>query len=150
MEQIEITLLLDSEGAVVAQELGQTSKVDLKTEPKKELIDGISAVLIAGGVLAIGKFVFDFIDRIRGGVVIEVGSDGKVSVRRDKALPLGWAVVETASGTVSIEVHDAPKDSAERILAGIVEGALKTPDEIVELAKKLGAKFLKGKPEPAK
>jgi hypothetical protein len=150
MEQNQITLLLDSEDVGVAQELGQKSEVDLQTQPKKELVDGLSAVLIAGGVLAIAKFVFDFIDRIRGGVVIQIESDGKVSIRRDKALPLGWAAVETARGTVSIEVHDMSKDSAERVLAGIVEGALKTPDEIVDLAKKLGAKFLTGKPEPAK
>ena len=147
MEQCEITLLLDSEDLAVAQDLGKTSKVDLTTDPKKQLIDGLSAVLIAGGVLALGKFIFDLIDHIRGGVVITVGADGKVLVRRDKALPFGWAVVETPSGTVSIEVHDAPKDSSERLLAGIIEGTLKTPDEIVELAKKLGAKFLNGKPE---
>ena len=136
-----ISILLTDEDLGAAQELARTTGVDLQILPKPQIIDPFTAVLIAGGVLLVGKFVVDLIDRLRGGVVIELRPNAPPLVRRDRAIPYGWAMVVAADGkSVKIETHDAPKDAAERLLGEIISGALKTSQDIAKAAKEaLGA-----------
>jgi hypothetical protein len=97
-------------------------------------------VLVAGGALLVGKFVVDLIDRLRGGVVIDLRPDATNFVSRNRDVPYGWAVVRAAGGTVSINVHDAPKDASERLLGMIIDGVIKSAGEVAEEAvKSLGA-----------
>jgi hypothetical protein len=116
----------------------------LTFEPKAQALDPLSAVLIAGGVLAIAKFVIDIIDRLKGGVIIDQTQPGPVIVKRDGNVPYGWAVVIAKGGAVSIEVRDAPKDAAERLLSQIIEGVFENAAEVAKAAgEALGADRVK-------
>jgi hypothetical protein len=100
LKKKEIRLAFDPSDLQIAEEAARRSEVDFQSLPQSQFIDGFSAVLIAGGALLIAKFVLDLIERFRGGIVIDLRSNGKGSIKRDKAVPAGWAVVLTEDGQV--------------------------------------------------
>lgn len=133
-----ISILLIDEDLGTAQELARTMRVDLQILPKAQMIDPFTAILIGGGILLTGKFVVDLIDRLRGGVVIDLRPAAHYLVRRDRSLPYGWVVVEAPDGqSVKIETRDAPKDAAERLLSTIINGTLKTAQDVAKNAKEV-------------
>jgi hypothetical protein len=139
-EEKSIRILLEPDELEQAQLAARAVHVDLQTEPRPEIIPAIAVVLVAGGALLVGKFVVDLIDRLRGGVVIDLRPDATNFVSRNRDVPYGWAVVRAAGGTVSINVHDAPKDASERLLGMIIDGVIKSAGEVAEEAvKSLGA-----------
>jgi hypothetical protein len=135
-ETKEIRILLEEAELGPAVELAQTSPLDYRIEAKAQVIDPITAVLIGGGVLMVAKFVFDVFDKLKGGVVVDLRQQ-PLAIKRNKQLPAGWVLVLAADGTVSIETHDAPKDTSERLLAGLIEGALGTAKEVASRATEL-------------
>jgi len=146
-EERSIRVLLDPEELEQAQAAARTARVDLQTEPRPEILPAIAIVLIAGGALAVGKFVVDLIDRLKGGVVIDLRPGAEHFVSRNRDVPYGWAVVRAADGTVHIDVHDSPKDASERLLGMIVEGVIKSASEVAkEAAKALGSDKVKQDP----
>lgn len=143
---VTIKVLVDSSELVhVKDAADQAGDVDLQIQPRTQALDPITAVLIGGAVLAVAKFVVDAIDRFKGGVTIDLSAGGAPVVRRDPNVPYGWAVVIAKDGAVQIEVRDAPKDAAERLLSQIIEGVLKNAQEIGDAAKaSLGNDRVKG------
>jgi hypothetical protein len=138
-EEKSIRIVLEPEELQQAEEAARTARVDLQTEPSPEIIPVVAVVLVAGGALLVGKFVVDLIDRLRGGVVIDLRPDAKDFIRRNREVPYGWAVVRAADGSVSINVHDAPKDASERLLGMIIDGVIKSAADVAkEAAKALG------------
>lgn len=132
-----ITIALESDDLAPAQELARTNKVNIEIKPQAQFIDPLSIVLIFGGVVAIAKFTVDLFDRFHGGVIVDLRSDAKQLVRRDKSLPYGWIVVVAADGKkVDINVKDAPKDAAERWVEDIINGVVKSAKDVADSAAK--------------
>jgi hypothetical protein len=136
----QIRILFDNEQDLAnAQQVALQSRVDFQVQPKPQIVDPFTAVLIGGAALLIGKFVVDLMDKIKGGVLIDLRPDAKALLTRTKEIPYGWVTVIAPDSTVKIEVRDAPKDASERLLSQIIGGALKTAKEVVTAAvKELG------------
>lgn len=131
-----ISILLNDEDLGAAQELARTAGVDLQILPKPQVVEPVTAILVGGGIVLTVKFVADLIDRFRGGVVVDLRPDAQYFVRRDRSVPYGWAVIVAADGkSVRIETRDAPVDAGERLLKAIIDGTLKTSEEIAKAAK---------------
>jgi hypothetical protein len=126
--------LLDEEELNDAIQSASSVGVDLRVEPKPEVIEPISWILIGGAAIAAGKFLFDLFDKLKGGVLIDLRPNASKLVCRDKDIPFGWATVIAADGSVKIEIHDAPKDAAERLLSEIVDGAFSTAKQVASAA----------------
>jgi hypothetical protein len=109
-----------------------------------EAVEPVSAILIAGGVIAATKFVLDWWERRKGGLVIDLRPDVTERISRDGDLPYGYVVVFTADSAgrpaVTVEVKDAPKDVWERLLTALVEGVFSSAEDVVaEVSKIVGA-----------
>ncbi len=97
----------------------------------------ITAVLIAAGVAVAAKFVADWWERLRGGLVIDMRPDAEDLFRRDRNVPYGIIVILAADGgQVRIESHDMPKDGIQQLLELVISGAYKTVMDIAKVAKK--------------
>ena len=118
-----------------AQQLAATSRVDVTVVSEPQIVEPITALLVAGGVLTVAKFVVDLIDRLLGGVVIDLRADARSLVARDRAVPYGWAIVVATDGRVKLETHDAPKDAAERLISQIISGVLNSAKDIAKAGK---------------
>lgn len=95
----------------------------------------ITAVLIAAGVTAMAKFVLDWWDKRRGGLVIDQRADAQDQIYRDTDLPYGVVVVFAAEGgQVKVHTHDMPRDGMQQLLEAVVGGAHKTVAELAQLA----------------
>jgi hypothetical protein len=111
----EITVISDPEADLVmlAQESGLVKREQAAGDDLG--LDPITAAIVVGGVLTIGKFVLSVVERWRGGVRIDLTSH-PATVERLGSVPYGLIVVLTASGDVRIDTADEPKDAAERIV----------------------------------
>jgi hypothetical protein len=146
-EDKSITMALESDDLGPAQELARAHKVNLEIKPQEQFIDPLSIVLIFGGAVAIAKFTVDLFDRFHGGVIVDLKPEAKQLVRRDKNLPYGWIVVVATDGKkVDINVKDAPKDTAERWVEDIINGVVKSANDVANSAAKA---FGKDKVKPS-
>jgi hypothetical protein len=136
-----IKLLMDEKDVGEAQALARAARVDLQVVSEPHLIDPITAVVIGGGALLVFKVAVDLIDKMRGGVFIDLQPRANYLIRRDRQVPAGWVIVLAVDGkSVKIETRDAPKDISERLLTEIVNGTLKTAGDVAkEATKALGA-----------
>lgn len=150
-ENTEIRIVLEEDELGYAQAAARKWKVDLEIVAEPQVIEPVTAILVAGGALLVGKFVVDLIDRLRGGVLIDLRPDAKDFIKRRRGVPYGWALIRSADGKeVKIETHDAPKDAAERLLGQIIEGVLKSATEIAKVAREaLGDDKVQEQPEAA-
>jgi hypothetical protein len=139
-EEKQIRIAVSSSDVEAIERAGRGGDVEVAIEPRPEFIDGFSAVLIAGAALLVAKFIRDQVEQLKGGVLIDLRKDSSAPAKRTKEVPYGWVVVLTDDKPVEIEVRDAPKDAAERLLEKIVDGSLKTAADIIKGAtKELGA-----------
>jgi len=134
-QEKSVRILLEKEELGPAQQLARATPLNLQIEGTPQILDPFTAILVAGGVIAISKFVVDLIDKMRGGVTIDLTPTATYFVRRERAVPYGWAIIKAADGkSVSIETHDAPKDASERLLHDIIDGVLKNSGDIAKAA----------------
>ncbi len=98
----------------------------------------VVAVLVAAGVALVAQLVMEFIERARGGSVVDVRVT-PVAVSRTTALPVGFVLVVTKDGAVQIETKDLPKGAIERLLGEVISGVLGTAEAVTEAAKAIGA-----------
>ena len=112
-----------------------TNRVDITVVSEPEIIEPITALLVAGGVFTAAKFIVDLIDRLRGGLLIDLRPGARSLVARDRAVPFGWAVVVARDGRVKLETHDAPKDAAERLISQLISGVVTSAKDIAKAAK---------------
>jgi len=101
-----------------AREYDLDSRIDGDLQPM--LVDGVSAVVLAGAVAGLVKVIGDFIDKRRGGTIIDRTAD-PIRVTRDRGVPWGHVVIMFEDGTIEVEVHDAPEDALERWLTKLLE-----------------------------
>ena len=87
-------------------------------------IDPISAVIMIGGALALGKFAMRVWNEYRGGVVLDLSLQ-PVEIRRSRDVPYGTFLTIARDGSnVGIELADEPTDSIERIVTAVLGGEL--------------------------
>jgi hypothetical protein len=98
----------------------------------------VVAVLVAAGAALVAQLVMEFIERARGGSVVDARVT-PVAVSRTTALPVGFVLVVTKDGTVQIETKDLPKGAIERLLGEVISGVLGTAEAVTEAAKAIGA-----------
>jgi hypothetical protein len=143
-EDKSIQIVLENDELEAAQASARTAGVDFEIQPKSQFIDPVSIILVAGGVWAIGVFVVELLDRRHGGIIIDLRPSAQQLVRRDRSVPYGWALVIAVDGTVSINVHDAPKSASERLIGEIIQGVLKSASDVAAAAAKaIGADKVK-------
>lgn len=111
----------------LADEYSASMSIDEELEP--QLVDGVTPVLIAGGVFAAVKILSDWIDKRRGGTIID-RTVTPTRVHRSTGVPWGMVVVIASDGQVTVEVKDAPKDALERW----VDALLKLPSDAAKAA----------------
>ena len=100
-------------------------------------IEPITCVLVGGAVMMTAKFLTDWWEKRRGGLVIDLRPEAKDQVARDKDVPWGLILVFPAQGgEVKIETKEQPKDATERLLGQIVSGAYDTVGTLAEIAAK--------------
>lgn len=95
----------------------------------------IVAVLVGAGALAGAKFILDWWERRRGGLVIDLRADAADQIYRDKDVPWGYVVHFPADGgEVKVETKDAPKDAVERWISEVISGAFKSATDVAKAA----------------
>jgi hypothetical protein len=142
-----IRVVLDPEEMQAAQDAARAAGLDLQIEQRPHILPAVTLVLMGGGALLAAKFVVDLVDRLRGGIVIDARPDATELVRRNRDVPYGWALVLAADGSVSINVHDSPKDASERLIQAIIDGVFKTAEDVTkEAGKTLGGDKVKSIP----
>lgn len=97
-------------------------------------VEPVSAILIGGAVVAVGKFVVDWWERRKGGLVIDLRPGSQDDLHRDTEVPFGYVVTFIADGKVSVDTKDMPKDAMERLLGEIVSGAFASAKAVAEAA----------------
>ncbi len=135
----------DTADLQVAQSLAdQTSELQLEAttdQPDGDIepqVEPITAIVIGAGVLAAVKFIADWWEKRRGGLVIDLRPNAKDQIRRNRELPYGYVLIfPPTGGKVNIETHDMPKDAAQQILEAVISGAYKTVEGIAETVQKL-------------
>jgi hypothetical protein len=134
--QVQVQIIVPEAELGNAQELARKGGLDAQVQPKAQFVDPFSWILIGGAVIATTTFIRDLVERSKGGLVIDLSSSGSDRIRRNREVPSGWVVILSPDGKdVSIEVHDAPKDTIERLLSEIVSGGYKTAADIAKAAR---------------
>jgi hypothetical protein len=75
----------------------------------------IGAVVILGLAHGLAHLVMSIVEKVRGGVVIDLTGDIP-DIRSDRDLPRGWMVVLTKDGIVELKKEDLPPDGLERVV----------------------------------
>lgn len=119
MDELSFVVVSDDEADLLAEaELSGLTPAAGAGEITDLAVDPLTAALVVGGALVVGRFVVGVIDRWRGGVLIDRTQD-PARVSRTRDLPQGYVVILAPEGT-SIEVKDEPKDAIERIAVAVL------------------------------
>ena len=98
-------------------------------------VEPVTLILIAAGVTAVVKFVMDWWDRRRGGLVIDQRPGRADDIYRDPDVSFGFVLVfPPDGGTVKLETRDAPKDAMERLLGMVISGGMNTFADVTKAA----------------
>ncbi|MEE6272648.1 hypothetical protein V2J56_04715 [Georgenia sp. MJ206] len=100
-------------------------------------VEPVTAVLIAAGVAALAKFVLDWWEKRKGGLVIDQREGAEDEIHRDRDVPWGYVIVfPEDGGEVRIETVDMPKDAIHQLLETVIGGAFTTVTDLADAAKK--------------
>lgn len=102
----------------LADEHNLSMSIDDELQP--QLVDGVTPVLIAGAVVGAVKLVTDWIDKRRGGTIID-RTYTPTRISRSSGVPWGMVAVIASDGKVEVQVKDAPKDAMERWVGALFE-----------------------------
>jgi hypothetical protein len=95
----------------------------------------IVGVLIGAGALAGAKFILDWWEKRRGGLVIDLRPSATDNIFRDRDVPWGYVVLFPADGgEVKVETKDAPKDTVERWISEVISGTFKSATDLAKAA----------------
>jgi hypothetical protein len=110
-------------------------------EPKAGVagqIEPITAILIAAGVAATAKFLADWWEHRRGGLVIDQRPDANDDIYRDPDVPWGYIIVfPRDGGAVKIETQDQPKDAVHQLLEKLIGSAFTSAADIAKSARQV-------------
>jgi hypothetical protein len=143
MSRLKIRIRVqDEKDLATAHELvGQYSDVEMEASsgPPGEGFSGqiepITAVVIGAGAALIAKFVADWWERLRGGLVIDLRDNAEDQIYRDRDMPYGYVAIFPADGgSVQLETKDAPKDALHQLLESVISGTFKSLTDITTAA----------------
>ncbi len=113
----------------------QATAVQGPSDELESQVEPITCMMIGGGALITAKFLTDWWDRRRGGLIIERAEDGTFQVRRSGEVPYGYVIVlPQGGGEVEIHVKDSPRDATERLLTELLTSSLVSTTEVAQLA----------------
>ena len=102
----------------------------------QSLMAPVTAVLIFAGATAIAKFVMDWWETRRGGLVINMRPDAKNQISRNRDVPYGYILIfPSDGGQVKIETRDMPKDATQQLLEAVISGVFKNVKDLAKAAK---------------
>ena len=137
-DELRLSIRLeDLDDYVTAKEAAETHGVELdasQVPPPEEFLDPVTAVLIGGAVLGLGRAIYGWWDRRRGGLVIDLRPTAPDNLYRDRDVPWGHIVMFANDGKVSIETKDEPKDAVERLLEALIKAPFDSATEVGKAA----------------
>jgi hypothetical protein len=99
-------------------------------------IEPISAILIGAGVTLVVKFVTDWWEKRRGGLVIDEREGAEDEIYRDRDIPYGYIVIYPPDGgSVKLETKNMPKDAMQQLLESLITGAFKSVSDVASAAR---------------
>lgn len=120
---------------------------DVEAESSLDNLDPLTATIIVGGGLALGKFLIRLVNEIRGGTVIDL-TQTPVDVRRDNDLNYLFFMVIAKDGTVTVDGKDEPEEGLERMVESVLKLATSATVDTAKAAIE-AATSDKAKVEPA-
>jgi hypothetical protein len=144
MAEVQIRVRVEEEADLEVAQSFANERPDIQVEatsgPPKGGIEGqmepVTAVLIAAGAAAVAKFVMDWWEKRRGGLVVNMRPEAKDQIYRDQDVPYGFVVIfPSDGGQVKIETRDMPKDAIQQLLEVVISGAYKTVLDLAKAAK---------------
>jgi hypothetical protein len=153
MEELEIRVgVEDNDDLSAAEDAAAAIGVEItfvQAPPGPDIepqIAPIVAVAIGAGALAGAKFIVDWWERRKGGLIIDLRPTALDTFRRDRNVPWGYVITfPVQGGEVKVETKDAPKDAVERWISEVIAGAFKSAADVANAAAKV---FGKGHVEP--
>jgi len=143
---LELRLVIEDDEDLEAATLLAWDIHDLTVEATGQADDGrfhtqfepITTLAVLGTVTIAAKFVLDWWEKRKGGLVLDQRPE-KIEIHRDKALPWGYVVIYAKDGnSVQVDTKDMPKDSLQQFLDSIIGGLVKSASDIAEVAKSPG------------
>jgi hypothetical protein len=101
----------------------ESEGVQLEEPPRRELEPVTTVVLILIGTAVAVAAVMSFIERRKGGQVIDLRPGAPSIAYRDKGVTYGLVVILAADGTVTVEVKQ-PKDMFVQVVEALVKSLL--------------------------
>lgn len=144
METAQIRIRISEEDELDALETIADSRPEIETEVVTEMtgdvdaaIAPVVAVLVSGVAIAwVSELVWEWINRVRGGLVIDLRPEALDTIYRDPDIPYGFVLTYPADGgEVKVDARDAPMSTMERLLSSFIEGAVKNIKDVVSAAK---------------
>jgi hypothetical protein len=152
MTQISLRVKMDDEddlaaareAAANAPEIIYQEQIESPREDDEDalspLVEPVSCILIAGGVIAAVSYIRDWLDKRKGGLVVDQRPGAEYPIARTRNLPWGYVLVYPPDGgEVKIDTKDAPKDEWERLLTSIISIAEPGAATAGKAVKALGA-----------
>jgi hypothetical protein len=154
LQQVRIRVEEDEDLTAAQEVVAEIPEIEMEAlskAPKEGGVEGqigiIEGILIAGGVTLVARFVTNWWEKRRGGLVVDQRPTTKDQVYRDKDVPYGFVLVFPADGgQVKIETKDMPKDALDHFLESIINGGFKT---VTDLAKAAAEAVGEDKVEPS-
>jgi hypothetical protein len=119
------------------------------------LIAPITAVLIGAAATAAAKFVTDWWEKRRGGLVVDMRPGAKDEIYRNGDVLYGYVLIFPADGgQVKIETRDTPKDAIQQLLEAVISGAYTTVRDLANVIREVAPNAsieeapATGQPEP--
>lgn len=96
-------------------------QLDRSADPRALGFDPVSAAVVIGGVVVLGRMFASLWERWQGGTVIELTDKGPKIYRDREMVAFGFFLVISKDGKVKVEAKDEPKDALERMGEAILE-----------------------------
>ncbi|PKO16285.1 MAG: hypothetical protein CVU39_07940 [Chloroflexi bacterium HGW-Chloroflexi-10] len=111
------------------------------------LVDPVLIAVIVGSVFAAAHFVMSIIERIRGGMVLDLTGD-KPEIRSDRDIPLGWLIIIAKDGKVELKKEELPAGGLQQVIEKLFAMGTDITKAAIEAAVK-SVKTGEEKKEPA-
>ena len=144
MSDVQLLIRIDdSEDLAAAQALADEFpevEIEATSGPPAADVEGqiepISAVLVVAGATLVVKFLTDWWEKRRGGLVIDQRAGRPGEIYRVRDLPYGYvAIFPTDGGSVKLETMDMPKDAMQQLLESVINGVFGSATDIAKAAR---------------
>ncbi len=147
MTQIKFAIEDEADLADATQSATEASaEFQMETAVKEGEIGSESAivtgVMVVGGVTLLAGVVMEWIERRKGGTLVDKSTD-PLTLKRTKDVPYGFFIVVTSDGKITIDAKDTPKGMMQQVLEKILDGAFKSIGDIKDAVKEVAGDAVK-------